>query len=493
VGQQVELVWLENMDGQEQQLADQFDLNYDAQKGEFAVKGPERLAQKQGEATYKSVKNEQTLLHRNGVEATAQLYDDVVINSIYVPKRKKAAAAPAGGGMPNVQPNPVMEEKKVAEKKAEVPKQEEEKKKEEVPKKEEEKKEEEAPKQEEKKVVQHVFQPEMTPKQKEAKRKKILKDKGVGDDVELSGPLYTLANKSAVKKGAFKEEFLTEAEKFMKTVDTWSGIKRLDDSELIKKMGIRDVTDCLYVDGVPLKQFVQKRYEYDGDDVMTLRAYTAMIAGRQKYPITIARPIFTLDNDIDVVIAPLNLNAAKLGEKKAKANSKAYRKASEDAMKAVTTLDRTRIIQKAKTALREKQNGANAVTVFENLMTRLYALNDITSSGLQSAIRGLDGYCSVLQDVFSSKKEYMVGMEDLNLLINRILAAHSGIAYFDNEMRDKYKSRKKKKDPKDAERMELMEQLGNVLEGNEEKLRKALTHATIVTYGKLDIRKILRL
>ena len=42
--------------------------------------------------TIEERKNEQTLLHRDGVEAMTQLYDDVVFDGVYLPKAKKAEA-----------------------------------------------------------------------------------------------------------------------------------------------------------------------------------------------------------------------------------------------------------------------------------------------------------------------------------------------------------------------------------------------------------------
>ena len=100
-GQQVELVWLEDMTNHEAEIANQFDLNYDAQNGTFSFKNEAgREANAPGQATYKQVKNEQTILHKNGIEAMTQLYDDVVFNSVYLPRqlRRQAGAQGAGQG-----------------------------------------------------------------------------------------------------------------------------------------------------------------------------------------------------------------------------------------------------------------------------------------------------------------------------------------------------------------------------------------------------------
>ena len=111
-GQQLELVWLEDLRGQEKQIADEFNLDYNEEKWEFALKQDGiKKAGGEGEISYDQPKNEQTILHRNGVEAAAQYFDDVVFSSIYVPK-KPAGAEPAGKAGEKAVEDPV---KKVAE------------------------------------------------------------------------------------------------------------------------------------------------------------------------------------------------------------------------------------------------------------------------------------------------------------------------------------------------------------------------------------------
>nr|MCR5747225.1 hypothetical protein [Lachnospiraceae bacterium] len=90
-GQQLELVWLQSTKSHEKEIATQFDLDYDAGTGTFALKNnapkdPNAPAQ----ANIEQVKNEQTILHKKGIEALSQLPDDVVFNSIYVPKKVNA-------------------------------------------------------------------------------------------------------------------------------------------------------------------------------------------------------------------------------------------------------------------------------------------------------------------------------------------------------------------------------------------------------------------
>ena len=165
--------------------------------------------------------------------------------------------------------------------------------------------------------------------EEEEKRKRT--EKGV----ILGKALYIEANKSAVKNGKFSKEFFAESEKFMKNVDAWAEAGDDQEKALMSKLGIRDTVDMLYVSGIPLRKFVAGRYSYSGDDVRILRAYAAMIAGRQKYPIVLARPVLNDKNEVDVKIEALNIDSKQLGTKKSKTGSKEYKKAQEDAKKKV--------------------------------------------------------------------------------------------------------------------------------------------------------------
>ena len=102
VGQQIELVWLEDMTGREDEMAKQFDLNYNAQEGEFAYKNQgDVIADAPGKYNYTQGHNRQTILHKDGIEACVNLFDDVVYNFVYLPKKTQ---------LPQNAENPVNEE-----------------------------------------------------------------------------------------------------------------------------------------------------------------------------------------------------------------------------------------------------------------------------------------------------------------------------------------------------------------------------------------------
>ena len=97
-GTQVELVWLENTKGRENEIADKFDLDYDANTGTYSFRNENgNVANAPGQASHGQKKNKQTILQKNGIETMTQLYDDVVFDSVYLPKKTEIAGQ---GDMP---------------------------------------------------------------------------------------------------------------------------------------------------------------------------------------------------------------------------------------------------------------------------------------------------------------------------------------------------------------------------------------------------------
>ena len=108
--EELELVWLENLKGHEQEIAKEYDLRYDDQNREFSPIPGEMEKQVKEQS-----KNPETILHRNGVEGSAMLEDDVVAKIIYVPKKLKRDGDPEGR-----KPEQKKAEEKKEDKKAEV-------------------------------------------------------------------------------------------------------------------------------------------------------------------------------------------------------------------------------------------------------------------------------------------------------------------------------------------------------------------------------------
>ena len=132
--------------------------------------------------------------------------------------------------------------------------------------------------------------------------------KSIEADTELSA-----VGKNVVKNGRFS---LDAGLEFLKKIAKWAGMnKEMSETEesFYDSLGQWKVTDFLYVDGKPLKDFVRSQYKYSdfldsehGEDP-TLGAYLAMISLRQNHAITLIRPTF-VGGRVDVDIRNLSVN-----------------------------------------------------------------------------------------------------------------------------------------------------------------------------------------
>ena len=85
---QIEMVWLQDMKGSEQAIADEFKFAYDAKTGEFKVDNT-RKKDSQG-------KSKETILHKDGIEGSYVSANEIVAQQIYIPKFMSRDQAGAG-------------------------------------------------------------------------------------------------------------------------------------------------------------------------------------------------------------------------------------------------------------------------------------------------------------------------------------------------------------------------------------------------------------
>lgn len=125
----------------------------------------------------------------------------------------------------------------------------------------------------------------------------------------------TAVGKNVVKNGSFSPDALNAGTGFLKKIAKWAGMSdKMSDTERDFYNSLRQnkITDFLYVDGKPLKEFVRTQYRYSSMDEpdreeATLGAYAAMISLRQNHAITLIRPTFVGGN-VDVDIRNLSVN-----------------------------------------------------------------------------------------------------------------------------------------------------------------------------------------
>ena len=110
------------------------------------------------------------------------------------------------------------------------------------------------------------------------------------------------------KKGRFSDNQLREAGSFAAFYDL--GRRSRFDSSLYRSMGLKDITDCLYIGAVKLKDFLRKeydfRYEYENPQKLAqFKAYLTCFAYKSKYPITHLHPQYDMQGKPELVLTDL--------------------------------------------------------------------------------------------------------------------------------------------------------------------------------------------
>ena len=99
----------------------------------------------------------------------------------------------------------------------------------------------------------------------------------------------------AMQNGSFTVKAKEAARHFYRQLTDWAGSFEDGGSGFYKSMGINGVMDCLYVDGMSLRNYLKEQYWYKttgkpAQDEEMIRNYIALIAARGNHVITMARP-----------------------------------------------------------------------------------------------------------------------------------------------------------------------------------------------------------
>ncbi|MBQ7583718.1 MAG: hypothetical protein IJT24_03830 [Lachnospiraceae bacterium] len=99
-----------------------------------------------------------------------------------------------------------------------------------------------------------------------------------------------------MKKGAFTPKAKEAARHFFRQISDWAGSFDDGGSGFYSEMGISSILDCLYVDGMRLRNYLNEQYYYKttgnpAQDTESLRNYVALIAARGEHIITLVRPV----------------------------------------------------------------------------------------------------------------------------------------------------------------------------------------------------------
>ncbi len=117
----------------------------------------------------------------------------------------------------------------------------------------------------------------------------------------MAGEVLSGFNKKVIKKGKFDANSIASGKQFFKWVSKWAGMSdEPTDTEksFYENLGPDYVLNFLKVDDMNFKDFIKKKYDYDGRSVGdnsssdVYGAYIAMILRRQNHSITLVSPTF---------------------------------------------------------------------------------------------------------------------------------------------------------------------------------------------------------
>lgn len=120
-----------------------------------------------------------------------------------------------------------------------------------------------------------------------------------------------------MEKGVFTPKAKEAARHFFKQIEQWAGSFDDGGSGFYKSLGMNSVMDCLYVDGMSLRTYLNEQYLYKttgnpAQDAESVRNYIALLAARGEHILTLVRPKLTGDG-AGVTYRNLSVDLSELG------------------------------------------------------------------------------------------------------------------------------------------------------------------------------------
>ncbi len=157
------------------------------------------------------------------------------------------------------------------------------------------------------------------PKERVSEERKVRSEES--QQIIKAQPDLKLFSGDVMKKGNFTPEAKEAARHFFMQLTKWAGSFDDGGSGFYGEMGISSVLDCLYVDGMSLRNYVKEQFFYKttGDPVQdkeNMRNYVALLAARGEHVITLVRPNMKGDQ-ADVEYRNLDVELSNVGAKEA--------------------------------------------------------------------------------------------------------------------------------------------------------------------------------
>ncbi len=108
-------------------------------------------------------------------------------------------------------------------------------------------------------------------------------------------PELKVFTEDVMQKGTFTPKAKEAARHFFNQISQWAGSFDDGGTGFYGSMGISNVMDCLYIDGMSLRNYLKEQYFYKttgnpAQDEESVRNYVALIAARGEHLITLVRP-----------------------------------------------------------------------------------------------------------------------------------------------------------------------------------------------------------
>ena len=225
---------------------------------------------------------------------------------------------------------------------------------------------------------------------------------------------------NAMEKGTFSPKAKEAARHFFKQLSDWAGSF---DGKVYGEMGINTVLDCLYVDGMSLRNYVKEQYLFKGSgdpvqDKETLRNYVALIAARGQHVITLVRPNVKKDEG-SVEFKNLNLDLTNVGENEAAKSRKLKEKGNQVRRDLKKRMEREMTKETGMAMRKTLGYEADGFKRIEGASDALKGAKGEDSSGYKSFKESFDNYESGLQ-----KLGLKPGRDDINAAVAGKLKEH---------------------------------------------------------------------
>ncbi len=217
-----------------------------------------------------------------------------------------------------------------------------------------------------------------------------------------------------MEKGAFTPKAKEAARHFYMQLEQWAGSFDDGGSGFYREMGISNVMDCLYVDGMSLRNYLKEQYWYKttgkpATDNEALRNYLALLVARGDHLITLVRPNVKGD-EAEVEYKNLSVDLVNVDEEAASKSRKIKEKGGQMRSDLKKRID-PEMTERTGMAFRKcygyEQDGFNRI---EGAKSGLKGAKDEASDEYKSFNKSFEKYNGGLQ-----KLGLKPGRDDINL------------------------------------------------------------------------------